>query len=61
MKENAIYGTYEFPKTITHKKHSLMNIAYTNSQDFSFFSDAEVQLKQVINKLQSKNYRNYSA
>ena len=51
MKENAIYGTYESLKTITHKKHSLMNIAYTNSQDFSFFSDAEVQLKQIINKL----------
>ncbi len=56
MKENAIYGTYESLKTITHKKHSLMNIAYTNSQDFSFFSDAEVKLKQVINKLQSKKY-----
>jgi len=34
-----------------------MNIAYTNSQDFSFFFDAEVQLKQLIKKLQSKNYR----
>jgi len=35
-----------------------MNIAYTNSQDFSFFSDAKVQLEQIINKLQSKNSRN---
>lgn len=34
-----------------------MNIAYTNSQDFSFFSDAKVQLEQIINELKSKNYR----
>jgi len=26
VKENAIYGTYESLKTITHKKHSLMNM-----------------------------------
>ena len=57
MKENAIYGTYESLKSITHKKHSRMNIAYTNSQDFSFFSDAKVQLEQIINELKSKNYR----
>jgi len=35
-----------------------MNIAYTNSQDFSFFSDAKSQLEQIINELQSKNCGN---
>jgi len=34
-----------------------MNIAYTNSQGFSFFYDAKVQLEQIINELQSKNCR----
>ncbi len=53
MKENTNYGTYESLKTITHKKYSLMNTAYTNSQDFSFFSDAKVQLEQIIKRLQS--------
>lgn len=55
MKENTNYGTYESLKTITHKKYSLMNTAYTNSQDFSFFSDAKVQLEQIIKRLQSNH------
>ena len=35
-----------------------MNIAYTSSQDFSFFSDAKVQLEQITKRLQSNHYHN---
>jgi len=35
-----------------------MNTAYTNSPDFSFFSDAQEQLDQIITKLQSKSSDN---
>ena len=33
-----------------------MNIAYLNSSEFSFFSDAQEQLDQLISQLQSKHY-----
>ena len=33
-----------------------MNLAYINSPDFSFFSDAQDQLDQIISQLQSDHY-----
>ena len=33
-----------------------MNIAYLNTNDFSFFSEAQEQLEQLIQKLQSEHY-----
>jgi len=33
-----------------------MNIAYLNSNDFSFFSGAQEQLEQLIHQLQSEHY-----
>ena len=35
-----------------------MNIAYLNTKDFSFFSDAQEQLDQLITQLQSEHYAN---
>lgn len=35
-----------------------MNIAYLNSNDFSFFSDAQEQLDQLIKQLQSEEQSN---
>ena len=33
-----------------------MNIAYLNSNNFSFFSGAQEQLEQLIQELQSERY-----
>ena len=33
-----------------------MNVAYINSPDLSFFSDARVQLEQIITQLESIQY-----
>jgi len=33
-----------------------MNIAYLNSSEFSFFSDAQAQFDQLVNQLSSQNY-----
>jgi hypothetical protein len=36
-----------------------MNVAYINSPDFSFFSDAKLQLDKIITQLQSAGYANF--
>ncbi len=33
-----------------------MNLAYLNTNELSFFSDAQEQLEQLINQLQSEYY-----
>ena len=35
-----------------------MNLAYLKSPDLSFFSDAKVQLEQIISSLGSAHYAN---
>jgi hypothetical protein len=35
-----------------------MNLAYLNSPDISFFSDAKEQLEQIILSLESAHYAN---
>jgi division protein CdvB (Snf7/Vps24/ESCRT-III family) len=36
-----------------------MNVVYINSPDFSFFSDAKLQLDKIISQLQSADYANF--
>ncbi len=38
------------------KRSLLLNVAYPNSSEFSFFSEAQAPLDQLINQLSSQDY-----
>jgi hypothetical protein len=59
VEERPICAIYKVATTINSKKAFLMNVAYINSPDFSFFSDAKLQLDKIITQLQSAVYANF--
>lgn len=48
MHEGSNYGVYAVLKSISYQKGPLMQVAYNNQEEFSFFSACREQLENII-------------